>query len=361
MLSTDAHMLDSESRVYRRTRAYADLVESIVVVMVGAGEAFDRTDGTLRVVRFSAFNKVTALWQLWFYLPQFARSVGVDVITTQDPLWCGLLGVHVKKKCNIPVQIQIHTDFRNPQYMHESLMRRVESVLPPYVLSRATAIRIVSERMRADAERLSTAPVTVLSVFLDVVEGTPTERPVEYGDYPVALMVCRLVRGKNITTALEALSTVPDMHLVIVGDGPLRSILEEQARLNGVLHRVHFLGWKKDVRSFFEHATCFLSLSSYEGYGLSIAEAALFDCPIIATNAGLVGYELKDTAHVTLVSADKYKVGMALCEILNNHPAACARARAAHHVIGEHRLLPGAYAERYIELLNETRLDTMHQ
>ncbi|MEN9389987.1 MAG: hypothetical protein RLZZ283_87 [Candidatus Parcubacteria bacterium] len=361
MLSTDSNMLDTSSRVYRRTRAYADLVESIVVVLVGSGQAFDRTDGKVRVIRFAASNKIVALFALWFQLPAFAWSEKIDIVTTQDPLWCGLLGVRVKQKNRIPLQVQIHTDFRNPQYMHESLMRRIESVLPPYVLRRASSVRIVSERMRADAERLSRAPVRTLPVMIDVDSDGVTARPSEYGAYPIALMVCRLVREKNVAVAIEALSTLSDMHLYIVGDGPLRATLEEKARVSGVAHRVHFLGWKQTVRPYFEHASCFLSLSAYEGYGLSLAEAALFGCPIIATDAGLAGAELRDQEHVTLVNAHKYDVRMALKSVVENAEAASVRARAARAAIESVRLPPAVYAERYVGLLSECLLDTMHR
>jgi glycosyltransferase involved in cell wall biosynthesis len=62
------------------------------------------------------------------------------------------------------------------------------------------------------------------------------------------LCVGRLVEKKGIQYLLEALRFVlharPDTTLMLVGDGPLRQQLHEQARRLGIERQVQFLGWK---------------------------------------------------------------------------------------------------------------------
>ncbi len=63
---------------------------------------------------------------------------------------------------------------------------------------------------------------------------------------PVIGVVARLVPEKSHETILTAmpriLDSAPTTHVVFVGDGPYRAILEDRARASGLAARVHFLG-----------------------------------------------------------------------------------------------------------------------
>lgn len=80
---------------------------------------------------------------------------------------------------------------------------------------------------------------------VDVTKIDYRERPREQLNI---LSVCRLVKKKGISVAIEAVSMLvkarPDVRVSyrIVGDGPLREELEQQARLLGVAEQVKFLG-----------------------------------------------------------------------------------------------------------------------
>lgn len=351
MFSTDAQLLDRGSRVYARTKRYAEKTDSLLVILVGAGSSYDVTDGPLRVVRFGATNKLFAFASIWQKCIQSARDARVSVVTSQDPFWCGLLGVRVARALRIPVQVQIHTDFMNPAFLAQSLMNRLALLIARYVLPRASCVRIVSERMRASVLRFTRAPVSVLPIAIDGFDDIVTERPPEFGSHPVILMVCRLVEEKNVSYAIRALAHVPDAHLYIVGDGHLRKSLQLLAPSLQLKSRVHFLGWKTDVRPYYAHADCFLSLSSFEGYGLSIAEAALNGCPVIATNAGIAGWELASDEHVTMTVIDQYEIGMAIRSVLDNKERSQARAHRAQDALTKTLLAPDDYAEEYVRHL----------
>lgn len=71
-----------------------------------------------------------------------------------------------------------------------------------------------------------------------------------------------------------------DYHLDIVGDGKLRTNLEQFAVKHN-LRNVHFYG-KQDPVKYYEKATLFFMTSSYEGMPLTILEAMSFQCvPIV--------------------------------------------------------------------------------
>lgn len=108
---------------------------------------------------------------------------------------------------------------------------------------------------------------------------------------PIVLFLARLVPGKGISDLLTAwsdLSTaLPDVHLVIVGDGPLMPEVRAQDP-----DRMHLLGRLSgpDVWDAYAAADVFVSPSHGEGWGLTINEAMAAGLPIVMTDAfGCIG------------------------------------------------------------------------
>jgi len=81
--------------------------------------------------------------------------------------------------------------------------------------------------------------------------------------------VGRLSPQKRVKEMIWAMQQIKflrdDVHLLIVGDGPLRLALERYRRLTGVEDCVHFLGARLDVPRFLPHFDVFWLASGYEG------------------------------------------------------------------------------------------------
>ncbi len=74
---------------------------------------------------------------------------------------------------------------------------------------------------------------------------------------------------------------------LIVGDGPSRGTLEEQARIAGLENIVRFLGEIKDVGEILLSADIFVLPScEIEGLSMSVLEAMAYGKPVIATAIG---------------------------------------------------------------------------
>ncbi len=92
-------------------------------------------------------------------------------------------------------------------------------------------------------------------------------------------------RVKELIWAADQLKCVrDDVHLLIVGDGPLRSSLERYRRLNEVEDRVHFLGARNDVPRLMPHFDVVWLASGYEGQSNAIMEAMAAGVPVVATD-----------------------------------------------------------------------------
>jgi glycosyltransferase involved in cell wall biosynthesis len=103
-------------------------------------------------------------------------------------------------------------------------------------------------------------------------------------------IVCRLTEQKGVTYGLQAFAKIadefPDAHLLIAGEGSLRSTLENEAA--NLKNRVHFLGWRENIPALMAALDIFLAPSLWEGFGLVFLEAMAQSMPIIATNVSAI-------------------------------------------------------------------------
>ena len=75
----------------------------------------------------------------------------------------------------------------------------------------------------------------------------------------------------------------PDVHGVLIGDGPGRAALEQRARALGLAGRITFAGTQRDVKAWLAALDLFVLPSLHEGFPMAIVEAMAAGRPIIAT------------------------------------------------------------------------------
>lgn len=99
--------------------------------------------------------------------------------------------------------------------------------------------------------------------------------------------VGRLVVQKGTIYLLQAARTIlqkfPNTVFVVVGDGPLRKMLEQSASDMGIGNKVVFTGYRKDVPDIMRCINIFVLPTLFEGFGLVFAEAMIAGRPIVAT------------------------------------------------------------------------------
>ncbi len=84
----------------------------------------------------------------------------------------------------------------------------------------------------------------------------------------------------------QALLTMPQMRLWIVGDGTERQSLENLASDLGIASQVTFWGLQLDVAPFFSAADAFIMSSKSEGLPISLLQAFSLKLPVIVTDVG---------------------------------------------------------------------------
>ncbi len=130
-----------------------------------------------------------------------------------------------------------------------------------------------------------------------IANGIPLEKFVSVERRPIGSefvfgVVGRLVSVKDHQTLLRALARVAGgsghCRLEILGDGPLRTDLEQQAVALGLGRRVLFHGSSLAVPEFLGRVDAFILCSTSEGLPLTVLEAMATGLPVIGTKVGAI-------------------------------------------------------------------------
>jgi glycosyltransferase involved in cell wall biosynthesis len=84
----------------------------------------------------------------------------------------------------------------------------------------------------------------------------------------------------------ELLKYRTDCHFVIVGDGELRTDLEQFSRNLNLQGHVSFIGWRKDLEHVYADLDVLMLTSDNEGTPVSIIEAMAAGVPVVSTSVG---------------------------------------------------------------------------
>lgn len=106
-------------------------------------------------------------------------------------------------------------------------------------------------------------------------------------DYPVFVAVARLSPEKDFETLLLAFAILcqkTHARLLILGDGPKRSVLEELARKLKICEVIDWLGHVENPLPFIREADVFVMSSLYEGLPTVVIEALAAGTTIVATD-----------------------------------------------------------------------------
>ncbi|AST93384.1 glycosyl transferase [Sutcliffiella cohnii] len=129
--------------------------------------------------------------------------------------------------------------------------------------------------------------VEIINKRIDQGKMDPHVQDLYNRDEKVIVTAGRLVEQKDQKTLLQAFAKVNEQiksRLVILGEGPLKEQLTNQASELGIADKVHFIGFQSNPYIYFKHADLFVLSSKHEGFSHVIAEALATGVPVVSTN-----------------------------------------------------------------------------
>ncbi|MEO6708861.1 MAG: glycosyltransferase [Planctomycetota bacterium] len=167
------------------------------------------------------------------------------------------------------------------------------------LLGQARKLVVISETLRRIAlEHWNESPLHLRFIpnGIDVDRHTPRDgNPalrLAQGIAPAAIVVGavgHLRPEKNLPRLFEAVARAPagvGLHVIVLGDGPMRPELEQLARSPRLAGRIQLVGHQADPRPWYRMMDVFALTSDTEQMPLSLLEAMATHLPAVATNVG---------------------------------------------------------------------------
>jgi glycosyltransferase involved in cell wall biosynthesis len=163
-------------------------------------------------------------------------------------------------------------------------------------------------------------------------------------DAKVIAILAALRPEKNhamfLAGAAEILGQEPTAKFLVIGDGPLRDPLVQQANQLGVAQATQFLGSRHDVDRVLQAVDVLALTSHNEASPVSILEGLSCGVPCVASNVGSVSETVIDNVMGKLFPAgDQTGYVRAVLELLGNEPLRAQMGAAGRQQVIEQRSL----------------------
>ncbi|NEV63840.1 glycosyltransferase [Thiorhodococcus minor] len=246
-------------------------------------------------------DRILRARQIRRHEPNLARR-GFDLVHIQTPFIAHYVGLGIAKRLKLPVVESYHTFF-------EEYFQHYVPFVPTRWLQRAARYFSVAQCNAVDALAVPSR------AMLDVLEGYGVKTPAaviptgielkqfsrgdgqrfrrRYGipaSRPTLVIVSRLAFEKNIDFILRVLvrvkREVPNVLLIIAGDGPAKHDLERQAQGLGLADNILFTGYLNrdgSLEDCYCAGSAFVFASRTETQGLVLLEAMALGVPVVST------------------------------------------------------------------------------
>jgi glycosyltransferase involved in cell wall biosynthesis len=140
--------------------------------------------------------------------------------------------------------------------------------------------------------------------------------------------IARLDPVKRLDVLLRATASLPEVHVLVIGDGPERAQLVALSERSDLTGRVHLVGHQEDVWPWLRAIDVFVLSSDWEGMSNALLEAMGAGLPVVATAVGGTPDVVVDgTTGLLVPSRDPSALAQAL--------ATMARDRDLRHRMGQ--------------------------
>jgi len=236
-------------------------------------------------IRIRAGADPRCLWELRTFLARHRFNIVHTHLIHAD-----LYGAIAARLAGVPHVVSTKHGYTPPGW--RATLYRLNSVLGPLV-DRYVTISDALQEHKAKVEGLAGSKMVTIHYAIDEIE--PIDESIrlqmrrEFGfreDDVVAVMVGRLIRSKGHEHLLNSMKLAIErsrrIRLLIVGDGPLRAVLEARVAWLELDHHVKFLGYREPVWPILYASDIFVFASLGEGFGLAVLEAMAAGKPVVA-------------------------------------------------------------------------------
>jgi glycosyltransferase involved in cell wall biosynthesis len=258
------------------------------------GPYLDQLSKEARLVDLKSLGVLTSLPRLVRYLRRERPAALISALDHANivAIWAKLLagtGTRTVVTLHNTISIKMKSASRISK-------GRLLPALIHFFLGRADAIIAVSAGVAEDYARAVSIPLEKIKIIYNpVISDSLLEKskePLDHpwfgpGEVPVILSVGRLTEQKNFPGLIEAFAKVREKtpaRLLILGEGKLRSELEELVKKLNLQGEVSLPGFVDNPYRFMSRAAVYVLSSTWEGLPTVLIEALAAGAPVVATD-----------------------------------------------------------------------------
>jgi len=287
----------AQSRLAGLAKAFNQRYRHTIVALDGCYDMAQQLPDCIRVDYRTQIKKASAPARI-LDIHRCIRAVSPDVLITHN--WGSIEWAFTNRFVSTVPHIHIEDGFgpeeRKKQFVRRILLRRLalSGSRTTVILPSRTLYKIASKQWRLPKNSLRFIP--------NGIDCARFDRPNRKYDVDAVVVgtVASLRPEKNLTRLIyafaEACALCPQMklRLVIVGDGPQRSILEQVALQSGQAEKIVFVGASEKPEAFFADMDIFGMSSDTEQMPLVLLEAMASGLPVFATDVGDIASLVSD-------------------------------------------------------------------
>jgi L-malate glycosyltransferase len=226
------------------------------------------------------------------HVVEYIRRHNIELIHAHLP-WAGILARLVGRRTGLPV---IYTE-HNKQERYHFLTRQMNLLTMNWLDRIIPVSRDVEESILKFKPAVKSKIKTILN-GVNIEKYIPSAVAKDLARKNLALPPDKFTLGtiavfrfqKRLDLWLEIAKTLadnhPDIHFLIVGDGPLKDQLLQKTTDLNIQTRVTFAGLQTEVRPYLAAMDAYMMTSIFEGLPIAMLEAMSSGLPVITTSAG---------------------------------------------------------------------------
>ena len=248
--------------------------------------------------------------------------------------------------------------------LRQRILKRVFTPIERTILQMARAVVVTSDNYLRTSAPLSVhrskCRVIPYGIALENFDTAHDPRVAElrarYGPR-IVLSIGRMVYYKGFEHLVRAMQTVR-AKLVLIGDGPLRPVLQREAAALGVADRIDFVGelQNESTPPYYQAADLFVlpSIARTEAFGIVQVEAMAAGKPVINTrlDSGVPAVSLHGLTGITVPPSNPEALGDAMNKLLDDNHLREMYGQSAKR-LAQQKFDAGTMARAMLDLYDE--------
>jgi len=279
--------------------------------------------------------KIIKTFLILIYVLKIRLKINFKNLHCGQLFTAGFVGLFLKKIRRLPYILYVHgadlLEFKNKFLSGKALRKILFNADKVIVNSKFTKTKVMETGVKPEIIKVINPGVS-LEDFEIEIDTEKFKKELNLEEKKIILTVSRLVERKGHDMVLSAMpkiiKEIPNVHYLILGEGPNKAKLKKMTEEMGVDNYVTFLGFIPDSEVPLYYAICDVLVmisreikekGDVEGFGIVYLEANAMKKPVVAGKSGGVEDAVENGVNGLLVDPeDVDQIGRAIIRILKD-------------------------------------------